>query len=113
MSIRYVTIQEFSEFHQADIHLIEEIIHFGLVEPLEKEDQPCIREEDIEQLEAMVRLHSELDINLPGLETIMYMRRRMQELQDRLDELERRLRWYEERFAGRPSPPLWFEKQPQ
>ena len=113
MSIRYVTIQEFSEFHQADIHLIEEIIHFGLVEPLEKGDQPCIREEDIEQLEAMVRIRSELDINLPGLETIMHMRRRMQELQDRLDELERRLHWYEERFAGRPSPPLWFEKQSQ
>ena len=35
------------------------------------------------------------------------------ELQDRLAELERRLRWYEERFAGRPSPPLWFEKQSQ
>lgn len=95
MSVRYVTIKEFSEFHRVDIHLIEEFIHFGLVQPLEKEGRPCIREEDIEPLETMVRLHSELDVNLAGLEAIMHMRRRMRHMRARIEELERRLQRYE------------------
>ncbi len=101
MSVRYVTIKEFSEFHQVDIHLIEEFIHFGLLEPLEKEGRPCIREEDIEPLEIMMRLHSELEVNLAGLEAIMHMRRRMRQMQARIEELERRLqRWNQQKQHG-------------
>lgn len=95
MYIRYVTIKEFSEFHQVDIHLIEEFIHFGLLEPMERKGLHCIREEDIEPLEAMVRLHSELEVNLPGLEAIMHMRNRLRDMRARIEELERRLRKYE------------------
>ncbi len=113
MSIRYVTIQEFSSFHQVDIHLIETFIHFGLLEPLDMDNQYCIREEDIEPLEAMVRLHTELDVNLPDLETIMHMRQRLLQLQARVEELEGQLRWYENRFAARPAFSGWEEAESQ
>ncbi|MCB0581837.1 MAG: hypothetical protein KDD10_21330 [Phaeodactylibacter sp.] len=107
MSIRYITIEAFSEFHEVDAHLIEEFIQFGLLEPVEQGDQPCIREEDIEPLETLLRLHSDLDINLAGLEAIMHLRRRMLGLQTRIQELERQLRWYEKRFATHRTIPEW------
>ena len=113
MSVKYVTIREFSAFHKVDVHLIEEFIHFGLLEPLEKDNQPCIREEDIEPLEAMVRLHEELEVNLPALETIMHMRQRLLQLQARVEELEGQLRWYENRFAARPAFSGWEEAESQ
>ena len=113
MSIKYVTIQEFSSFHQVDIHLIETFIHFGLLEPLDMDNQYCIREEDIEPLEAMVRLHTELDVNLPDLETIMHMRRRLLALQERVEELEGHLHWYERRLSAWPAPPPWTNEEPK
>ena len=113
MSVKYVTIREFSAFHKVDVHLIEEFIHFGLLEPLEKDNQPCIREEDIEPLEAMVRLHEELEVNLPALETIMHMRRRLAALQERVQELEGHLQWYERRLSAWPAPPPWTNEEPK
>ena len=113
MSIRYVTIQEFSSFHQVDIHLIEAFIQFGLLEPVDEDNQYCIREEDIEPLEAMVRLHAELDVNLAGLESIMHMRQRLLQLQSRVEELEGQLRRYKNRFAARPEVSGWEKAESQ
>lgn len=95
MAIRYISIEEFSEFHHIDLRLIEEFIDFGLVDSQKQSGQPCIREEDIEPLEAMVRLHAELGVNLEGIEAIMHMRQRMKKLRARVEELEQLLNRYE------------------
>lgn len=95
MSIRYITIREFSSFHDIDVRIVQELVDFGLVETLRREEEWCIRGEDVEPLEMMVRLRRDLGVNPAGIETILHMRRRLETLRRRVEELERDLRRYE------------------
>ena len=95
MSIRYITIREFSSFHDVDVHIVRELADSGLVETLRREEEWCIREEDVEPLEMMVRLRRDLGVNPAGIETILHMRRRLEAMRRRVEELERDLRRYE------------------
>lgn len=49
----------------------------------------AIAEEHCEDLRTMLRLAYDLDINPAGIETIMYMRRRLAVLQAEIDQLRR------------------------
>ena len=96
MSIRYISIHEISRFHEVDIRILEELAGSGLVETLWKEEEWCIREQDLEPLELMIRLHRDLGVNPAGIETIFYMRQRLQAMRRRMETLEARLRRYEQ-----------------
>lgn len=95
-TIRYITIREFSEFHNIEVEVVKKFIAEGLVAAHQQDEMPCIDERDIEQLESMIRLHHELEINIAGVETIMHMRRRMAEMQSQLAEMEYRLHKYDQ-----------------
>jgi len=90
--IRYIAIRSFCEYHQIDRSLVEAFFEFGLLEAREERGEQYLTDEDIEPLETMLRLHTELGINLEGIEAIMHMRRRIRHLQQRLHELEYELK---------------------
>jgi hypothetical protein len=87
----YITLRKFCEFHEIESRWVEEIIDFGLITPLQVENQLCIEKEDLPQLETMLRLRIQLEINPAGIETIMHMREKIERLNQRLRELETRL----------------------
>lgn len=95
MAIRYISIHEFCEFHGVERSLVEEFVEFGFVEPTQVDREPALRESDLEPLEVAVRLHQDLGVNPAGIETILHMRERLQQMQARMRDLELRLRRYE------------------
>lgn len=100
---RYITIREFCDFHQAEERTIERLADVGLITLYEWQQQPSIREDEVESLETMLRLHTELGINPEGIDAIMHMRQRITEMQQRMYELESRVRRYEEQVFRRFS----------
>ncbi|GJM34148.1 MAG: hypothetical protein DHS20C18_31490 [Saprospiraceae bacterium] len=99
-TLHYISIREFCDFHSIDTGLIDEIIEFGLFVPKERDKQPCIPEEEIGTLETILRLHTELGVNWAGIETILYMRERLQQLQQQKQELEQQLREFQQFFES-------------
>lgn len=95
MALRYISIREFCEFHEVDRRLVEEFFEFGIIEPARLDSEPALRESDLEPLETAVRLYRDLGVNAAGIETILYMRERLRQTQERLRDLEVRLRRYE------------------
>lgn len=99
----------------------------GLLTPSRSEGNTRLyTEEDLERLEVILNLTRELGVNLAGIEVILNMREKMEELQQEMErfvvfvnqELERmRDRAMQERFrtalvrVGRPTPPR--EPQPE
>ena len=95
---QFISVREFCSFHDIDIARVQEFFDFGLLIPHEHRGMLCVLEEDIEPLETMLRLRFDLGINLEGVETIMHLRRRIQELQSRLEEMEYQLKKWQSRI---------------
>ncbi|MFH1146459.1 MAG: chaperone modulator CbpM [Pseudomonadota bacterium] len=59
----------------------------GLLKVRSEHEGPCFEEEDIQELERIVRLRRDLGINLAGIEVILQMRQTILEMQERLRSL--------------------------
>ena len=73
--------------------LVEDLLELGFLHPrptLERER--VIPVEEAEELRVARTLSEELEVNTPGVEIILHMRRRHLELQREMDELVRALR---------------------
>ncbi|MEE8348750.1 MAG: helix-turn-helix transcriptional regulator [Acidobacteriota bacterium] len=69
-------------------------------------------ERDLEQLELILTLTRELGVNLAGVEVVLHMRRKMQEMHDDVEQLVKYLQAHPEWAQGKsrrglvPAPPL-------
>ena len=104
MEINYVSIEEVTYGEPVEQQLLDELLELELIQARRDDREVLlVAEKDCEDLRTMLRLATVLEINPAGVETIMYMRRRMRELQQEL----RRLRLLERAYAAmRPNEPI-------
>ena len=94
--MNYIEIEKFCTHHGIQVTLVREFADFGLVHLQEQEKKAFVPEEEIEKLERMIRLHSELGINKEGLEIILNMRDQLDSLNSELETIRYRLRQLED-----------------
>ena len=96
MDSNMIPAEEFCTHHHISYTFISSLHDAGLVEILLVEERPCIDVEQLPQLEKLVRLHTDLDINMEGIEAIAHLLQRMEDMQQRMNYLSQRLRLYED-----------------
>ena len=94
--MNFIAIEEFCTYHGIQVTLVREFADFGLVHLQEQEQKAFVPAEEIEKLERMIRLHSELGINKEGLEIILNMRDQLISLNSELETIRYRLKQLEE-----------------
>ena len=94
-----VSADRFCTQHNVELAFISLLHQNGLIEITTVEQNQFIREECLPELERMIRLHYDLDINLEGIEAITHLLHRVENLQEELKGLKRRLRLYESGFG--------------
>ena len=90
-----IAASEFCIYHQVELSFIQSLQQSGLLTVIVQEEKLYVEEEELPQLEKMVRLYHEMDINIEGIETITYLLQRMNDMQRQIAELNRRLSMYE------------------
>jgi DNA-binding transcriptional MerR regulator len=80
----FISIKKAAEQANVDVYVVRHCVEVGLMERQ-------LNEDDLAELRRVRRLMT-LGINLPGVEVVLRMRRRIQELQAEMIRLERRLR---------------------
>lgn len=90
-----IIVNEFCIHHNIEFSFINSLKESGLVEFASIEEKICVPESQLPHLEKLVRLYYEMDINLEGIETITYLLSRMNEMQERIVQLNNRLKIYE------------------
>lgn len=90
-----IPANEFCASHHIEVSFIETLQEEGLIEITTIEETEYIREEQLYELEKIVRLYYELDINLEGIETVLQLLQRISGMQDEITLLKNRLRLYE------------------
>jgi len=95
---KYITLEQFADFHQVNITVIHEFADFGLFEIRIVEDSPCIFSEDIERCERAIRLYKDFGVNKEGIGIILEMREQQAEMRKELTRLRHQLKKHEEKM---------------
>ena len=86
-----ISVITFCEYHQITPDFIYELQQNGLVELLQENDTNFISNEQLDLLEKYIRMHYELGINIEGIEVITRLLSQMEQMQEELNLLKRRL----------------------
>ncbi|MEJ2162321.1 MAG: chaperone modulator CbpM [Robiginitalea sp.] len=91
---KYIRISDFCRGHALEESFVYKLHEIELIEIFEVEEQQVIHREELERLERLVRLHRDLEISPQGLLAVDHLLGRMEDLQEEVLELRRRLnRW--------------------
>ena len=91
-----IPAREFCIHHNIELSFINSLSDYGLVALLREDEELLVPVDQLACLEKLVRMRYELDINLEGIETIVYMLQRMADMQQEVTRLTNRLRRYED-----------------
>jgi len=96
MTKQLISIHKICETYQIPESFFDELMAFDLL-PIHKEAQePMIDENQLPQVEKLMRLHFDLDINMEGIDVIVNLLNQIEQMQDEINELKKRLRLYED-----------------
>lgn len=93
-----IPANEFCIHHQIEMHFIQNLTMFGIIETVVVNEEMFIPAEQLSQLEKMTRLHHDLNINMEGLDVIQHLLKKIETAQIELKDLKNRLCFYETVF---------------
>jgi hypothetical protein len=92
----YIVALEFCSSFNIEFKFLESLNEYGLIELENIEEIFYIPDNQLSDLEKMVRLHYDLDINVEGIETIINLLHKTDELRHEIENLRNRLGFYED-----------------
>ena len=90
-----ILLQTLSSHYQIELSFFTNLGDLGLIEIEIMEQSPYVRENEVHNLERMIRLHNELDVNPEGIDVVFNLLQKIEHLQNDLKAAQNRLRLYE------------------
>ena len=81
--------------YNIEISFIDALTNVGLIEIIIIEQNRCIHQDQIGNLEKIIRLHNELNLTIEAIDIVFNLLEKEQELQNEIIGLKNRLRRYE------------------
>ena len=91
-----IIVDEFCTSHQVEISFIRSLEEHGLIETIIVNETLYVPGNELPKLEQIIRLHQELHINPEGIDTIIHLLQRMENMQSEMTTLKNKLNFYEE-----------------
>jgi len=93
---KLIPIKKLCTHYQVEMSLFSDLDEFGLVEIQSIENSLYIHEDKISVVEKIIRIQQDLNINLEGVDAVMNLLDKINDLQTELNSLKNRLRLYED-----------------
>jgi len=90
-----ITTTDFCVYHHLEHSFIADLHEAGLIEIKIVNNTTYIPETELQKLERMIRLHTDLDINVAGIEAITHLLQRIEDIQEEMRLLRNSLKAYE------------------
>src|SRR5258706_5153209 len=90
-----IVLDEFCTSHHVEISFMRNLEEHGLIETIIVNKTVCVPVNELSKLEQIVRLYQELNINPEGIDAIIHLLRRIEEMQDEITGLKNKLDFYE------------------
>ncbi len=91
----FIPLKTICTHYKIETTFLEGLQDYGLIEITTVEQSPCIHQNHIKSLESMIRLHDDLNLNFEGIDTVLNLLERIEELQSELQSVKNRLGIYE------------------
>ena len=95
MEKNLIPVETLCSHYEIEFSFINSLYQTGLIELTFIEEMHFIEEEHVADIEKMIRLHSELNINIEGIDVVFNLLEKEKQLREELTSLKRRLRLYE------------------
>ena len=92
---KYIPIATICIHYKVETTFINGLNEYGLIEITTIEELPYIHKNHIKGLESMIRLHEDLRINFEGIDTVMNLLQKIEDLQEELKTTKNKLRLFE------------------
>lgn len=92
----YIPLITLCTHYKIEMDFILELGENDLLEITYLKTEPCIHEENVVYLEKMLRLHQDLQINIPGIDVVFNLLNQVDDLQTEVIELKNRLKVFED-----------------
>lgn len=86
-----ILIEHFCTNNDIEFSFIDSLHEFGLIEVIIREDHKYLPQEQLKDVEKMMRLHYDLDINIEGIDVISNLLKRIDYLQQELRTTQNKL----------------------
>ena len=80
-STKYIQLGKIIQFHGVSRQEVEEWTEYEFFQIHEESDELWIVEDELEQVERVIRLHRDLGVNNPGIDIILRLTKRLEQLQ--------------------------------
>ena len=91
----YLTITEICKGYKVERNYIIELKEYGLIKVKEQDPEPCIEASELPKLEKILNFQRDLNINLEGIDVILNLLDKIEELNRSLNSVQNRLRIYQ------------------
>lgn len=82
--------------YKVEMSFFSSLLEYGLIEIRSIEQTHYIHQDNVKDVEKIIRMHQELDINFEGIDTIFNLLDKINDLQAELMTTKNRLRLYED-----------------
>jgi hypothetical protein len=93
---KLVSLKRLSTHYELDMTFFYRLIELDLIEIHKIENDEFVHQDLIGEVERMIRMHVELEINPEGIDTIFNLLDKIDRLEDELNEIKNKLRFYED-----------------
>ncbi|CAM4430977.1 chaperone modulator CbpM [Flavobacterium terrigena] len=90
-----IIVDVFCQEYQIEINLINDLESFGLIEVIVHNDNKYLDKNQLVHVEKIIRLHNDLNINKEGIEIILNLLEKENQLLSEIKYLKNRLGLYE------------------
>lgn len=91
-----ISADEICSLYQVEYSFINDLQEYDLIQFSVIEQVTYLPADHLPTLERFIRLHYDLDINLEGLEAVNHLLEQIQDMQDKMRQLENKLLLYED-----------------
>ncbi|HWZ22568.1 MAG TPA: chaperone modulator CbpM [Cytophagaceae bacterium] len=90
-----ILIEQLCTHHNIEFAFITSLHKLGLIEVVVVEEHQYLSQEQLNEVEKMIRLHQELEINIEGIDAVYNLLNQIERLQKELVAAENKLRVFE------------------
>lgn len=91
-----ILVKEFCIHHKIELSFIDGLHDLGLIEVVSRDDRKYLDQNQLKEVEKLMRLHYDLEINMEGIDVVSHLLKRISNLEHELRQAQNKLRLFSE-----------------